>query len=1794
MPIRKNILRKGSSPKQNLLGFDVLQEESGVLGDLSTSKFFKISEFPSVLPTGNSSFLIEGSDFLKPNVELKTEILDSQGNPIFHYGIPNYDNELPARRIAVEVYGDDVVNGIGSFTILGELDPRKVDIPTAFQDTYNVRFSAPISINKAIKNTRPIRFYGDPTITVSELVKGVIQPVYTGNQKTATITGSVEVNTPRGGIPFLTPPGEKDGLIFGDSSQINEVGNTKISYMRKKKGEAQSSILPPPIRPPHEYRKFDNKPTYVVKAMEAGVDNADDKITGTMEGATLTINSPHNLVDSNRYPDADWTKPTTFSTKILKVVNSTTFRTTTFYKIRSKKRNTELVVPLQPSGSQVSITHNVGSVVRTASQIFQRSFANVTVGNLQTFSGDTYKAKIYAKEDGSSGEFEKIYETLVESPNELIDQNSDTGFKSVGIFPTQSIVDNFWVTSSATFRATQDDDTIIDGVILSGSTEPNANSFTFETSQSYSFEKNEPYLVDFDVAFKPTNKVQSDGTTKKDAKLEVFLTGPITSDSSEEFPLGEVELDEYDFNKVNTFTVVKKKQISDFLTHNETNIPSGSLGFRVSSGEFILSDVRLRPFSETNFSPGFFKANVPMPKAIKRGQPYDFLVEFYDANNSLAEAVAIADDVTFSGPRQVLGDGNDGVLTGSVFLSNTEDTGIEFHGGSAYIRSIGYNGFNRALDSGGSGFIMYSGSVSKSLNTSESYQGVGIELMDNSGANPSSSRFLKFRTNAEGEQSEFEIRTDNFLLGVKGTSNNYISGSNGNLEISSSNFQLAEDGDVVIEGTITAAVGGTIGGFDITTGSLAGADGHFFISGSASGSVNNFDHSNLFISSSGFQVNSQGDLIARTATITGNITANAGPVSASIAAASTSSLLGISGSTAAAIDAAAGISGSTSATATGEVAVSGSTSATVTGEKGVSGSASATITGEKAISGSEAVTADVADTRAQLVLDNSTANNQKINLVNSTGGIMSSFGKAVKFFGSSSNALLTASANTNYTEINPDGTIIVKGSATASLFGETAKIFDVADNNTYIEVGGKSIDIISGSVTGSSFGAATSSFFGTGSNDHDRLEIVGDGIQVYKNNIQQVSIGDDVVVGQQASGQSNVQITSGALNFRNNATTIFSIANDGAVSFDSSDIRTLISGSFVSSSDASFDTAATGISGSTSATVTGEKGISGSASATTTGEKGVSGSASATTTGEKAISGSDAVTSDMADTRAQLVLDNSTASDEKINLVNTTGGVLSSFGRSAKFFGSASNAAAYTEVSPDGVLLVANSESASLFAANTSSIYGGDGTNPKHERVEVTATGLKIYQNNKQMTNTGASGFDVYDTSNNQIARFAATTTIGNTSGQHISIDSDSIDIKTAANVTALSASSAGIVMSGSITATEGTIGGFRINNQELSASGLSISATDQRILVTGSNAITDGNSVIIDGGDGVIQVSQSGEGVFDTGRTKAFTTTTLIEPQVFKPGNLRAIQSSSFTVTSPTPTAENMDVTSNLAVGGTIETEKLKVNSSDRSTPFTFINEFSRATAASNTDGAVRPTASFAAAQTTNYSGNTIDTNCHPAFVFSTDYFTELGTNTDTIGWVQAGSPISGSNIFTIANKIRESGGSGGEALPHFADGKFNVLGLETNLSGMHNTDHQNEYTFLQAKHSGSIRLQIQHDGDVVSKGNLTAFGTSFLTVSDEREKKHIYQISESLDKVLGLRPTKFTWRETDKEDVGFIAQEVEKIIPEVIETSRGFINTDDSKERKTIAYPKLVPYLVDTIQELTKRVEELEKKVK
>ena len=84
------------------------------------------------------------------------------------------------------------------------------------------------------------------------------------------------------------------------------------------------------------------------------------------------------------------------------------------------------------------------------------------------------------------------------------------------------------------------------------------------------------------------------------------------------------------------------------------------------------------------------------------------------------------------------------------------------------------------------------------------------------------------------------------------------------------------------------------------------------------------------------------------------------------------------------------------------------------------------------------------------------------------------------------------------------------------------------------------------------------------------------------------------------------------------------------------------------------------------------------------------------------------------------------------------------------------------------------------------------------------------------------------------------------------------------------------------------------------------------------------------------------------------------------------------------------------------------------------------------------------------------------PEFVFSADYFTDSDIETRGLfGFVS--SSATGSNIFTIATRISRSVA---DQDVNFGDAKFNVLGLETDTSGLTNA-RQNEYTFLQAKHS-------------------------------------------------------------------------------------------------------------------------------
>ena len=73
-------------------------------------------------------------------------------------------------------------------------------------------------------------------------------------------------------------------------------------------------------------------------------------------------------------------------------------------------------------------------------------------------------------------------------------------------------------------------------------------------------------------------------------------------------------------------------------------------------------------------------------------------------------------------------------------------------------------------------------------------------------------------------------------------------------------------------------------------------------------------------------------------------------------------------------------------------------------------------------------------------------------------------------------------------------------------------------------------------------------------------------------------------------------------------------------------------------------------------------------------------------------------------------------------------------------------------------------------------------------------------------------------------------------------------------------------------------------------------------------------------------------------------------------------------------------------------------------------------------------------------------------------------------------------------------------------------------------------------------------------------------------------------------MRGVSFDWIESGKHSIGLIAQEVEKILPELVNTSEAKEpDTEEIKEVKSVDYGKITSVLINAIKELRAEVEEL-----
>jgi hypothetical protein len=145
--------------------------------------------------------------------------------------------------------------------------------------------------------------------------------------------------------------------------------------------------------------------------------------------------------------------------------------------------------------------------------------------------------------------------------------------------------------------------------------------------------------------------------------------------------------------------------------------------------------------------------------------------------------------------------------------------------------------------------------------------------------------------------------------------------------------------------------------------------------------------------------------------------------------------------------------------------------------------------------------------------------------------------------------------------------------------------------------------------------------------------------------------------------------------------------------------------------------------------------------------------------------------------------------------------------------------------------------------------------------------------------------------------------------------------------------------------------------------------------------------------------------------------------------------------------------------------------------------------------------------------------------------------------------------------------------ATPNYSTGHVELR--STNASSVSIGFHRAGFTACQLRHDAD-GLILSGTGQGVSAnftatGNITAF-------SDARLKKNVRTIDDAVNKVSQMRGVYFS--KDDKESVGVIAQEIEKVLPEVVY---------NDYEYKSVAYGNIVGVLIEAIKELNIKLNEL-----
>ena len=623
------------------------------------STYFEVSEVPDILTGGKNLFMIKGNrDLLAPGSTIEIEVTDLNGRPIYHENANYLEPGTKRRAVAIYVY-DHTPQGGGVITITGTAQkrPNGKSVSLELQKTPNVIWQKKINVLPQNENTTRVILNRTPVVQIKEVIKEYLTPtggIQSGTQINSAISagtgwislqnnGGVDATTGESLATIHTTASYFTGNMEGSSIILYNITSDDLNFFNDSDPYITNTILT---------NSFNTTITEVVSSTEA-------KISPAWQITVTSTEAAHSLVGggfteggsvtyAGAYPDGFDQGPS-------------------------------IVHPFQVETSWVSETAN------------SQSFAKIDISELDPICGDIKRLAIYKKSQGIQ-QFDIVADVVLENQEILARDDSQGLNQNLGDFYTQTIIDSYWTSSFGGYDGTDpgftpfilpDPTYFINGVVISGSEAlADATTTTDARGDAYVEFRMEPsadwngdgintsgVALKADTSYILTMKLASqavpDGFGDRPI-MKIFASGSAIDLPNEDSTM----------RKFTTLTTSNKLiggqsgQVGTVPEENSTfhfdvsTAGNMSVVFRVVSGRWWISEVSLKPASQTGWTPNYTSVEIPVNQIAQQNDIVDFKFELYDNLDNLVHTKTTQSLAWSGGNTYINGDNN--VLDGTI------------------------------------------------------------------------------------------------------------------------------------------------------------------------------------------------------------------------------------------------------------------------------------------------------------------------------------------------------------------------------------------------------------------------------------------------------------------------------------------------------------------------------------------------------------------------------------------------------------------------------------------------------------------------------------------------------------------------------------------------------------------------------------------------------------------------------------------------------------------------------------------------------------------------------------------------------------------------------------------------------------------------------------------------------------------------------------------------------------------------------------------------------------------------